>query len=115
MSNEAEGARQQANACVDLLQQPERAEHGAPRGDWTSDPEPALPAQARQVLGVQAHRVVLAFDEPFAHLVQVGQSEKLRGNPGHQESPILVHVPTVSGHSAAHQVALIRIQPALVV
>jgi len=91
MSDETKGARKQANARVDLLQQPERAKHRPPRGDWTAHIQPPLPRERRQVLDLHTHRVVLALNEPFPHLIQVGQSADLRRDLCHQERAILLH------------------------
>ena len=73
MRDETEGARQQTTTGAGLFDQPQRAEHRARRCDRKGHPEPALLPDRGQVIGAEADRVVLAFDEPLTDIVQVGR------------------------------------------
>jgi methyltransferase (TIGR00027 family) len=91
MAHKTKRACGQAVGAAGAFEQPHRAQHRAPRRDRTSHPEPGMPAERGQVVGMQVHRFVLAFDQPLADLGQVGRGEHFRRNASHQHGAIFLH------------------------
>ena len=73
MSHESKLAHEQAPAGLDILEQPDRAEHCTRRGDWKGEPEPRALTNGGQVVSAKADWVGPQLDEPTTHLAQVSR------------------------------------------